>query len=141
MTLEFRFKKILLITMILVFGSFISGCATVPVGFDFLTVEVEHKTTDRFLDDVPRSATEPRAGFHSVQHGTNYVLKEIEDAGYSVSSWEIKDSFGNLIKEVASPHELKVLTNLIIVANIECATDDVCIRGYVCIDSVCHFSD
>lgn len=127
------------IVLLITLSVLITGCA-IPTEFNLLSVEISHEAQDRFLEDIPRDATNPPRGTQRVQHSTILSLEQIEETGFKVSSWIIKDFFGNKINEVyESPNELKILVNHKIVANIECATDDACISGYTCVNGKCNY--
>ena len=128
--------------MVLVLASFIllTGCQSGQLQLNTLNVDVVHENQDRFLDDIPRSATSPSARSMKVDYGEDLYLTIRENSPFKVESWQIYDGFGNLITEKDSPAEVKVFTNQKVVANIVCELDSACIQGYSCINNRCVFS-
>lgn len=123
--------------MLTAFSLILFGCGA-PVHMDLIRVEIIHETEDRFMDDLPRTVTVPPAGSYRLRYGENVRLHASAESGVRVSSWIIQDGFGNKIDEVSSPHNMLIRMNHVIIANLECDSDDVCIQGYKCINHKCQ---
>lgn len=119
---------------------FLSACQAGPMQISNLNVEIVHETQDRFLEDIPRSATNPSARTQQVQHGMNLYLSIMENSPFDVESWTVYDAFGNQITIKDSPTNFTIYTNHKLVANIVCRSNDACIQGYSCVNNKCVFS-